>query len=163
MRKLWIFLTFTLAAGLAIAFFLFSTPCRTHTLSVNKQTISMFESSLEALSAMDNLSVLKNENQLTLSCKGGFPTHNIQLYVRLACEKDGVLYSSPNATIYNFSSFKNEASFLLRDILGLDDSLSYTLIQYELIYYDNAKAPTFQYAFSRLPQKSHGDGFHEPF
>ena len=97
--------------------------------------------------------LLRDMNQLSLSCEGGRPDHKLQLYIRLAQEKDGALIVSPYATFYNFSSVKNKASFAMNDIVSLDEESNYDLVLFELITYETTAAATkaaSQYAVFRL-------------
>lgn len=123
--------------------------CNTHRLQVNDQPILMYETPEEALSSMTESPLLPEVNRLSLSCKGGRPEHDIQLYLRLAKENDGTILTSPYATLYNFSPTQDEAAFAMNDVLDLDEASNYDLVLFELITYKKAAAPKYQYAVFR--------------
>lgn len=120
--------------------------CNTHRLQVNDL---MYETPEEALSSMTESPLLPEVNRLSLSCKGGRPEYDIQLYLRLAKENDGTILTSPYATLYNFSPTQDEAAFAMNDVLDLDEASNYDLVLFELITYKKAAAPTYQYAVFR--------------
>lgn len=103
-----VMLAFFLVLGI-VSFSVQSGPhCNTHRLQVNDQPILMYETPEEALSSMTESPLLPEVNRLSLSCKGGRPEHDIQLYLRLAKENDGTILTSPYATLYNFSQPKTK-------------------------------------------------------
>lgn len=96
--------------------------------------------------------LLPEANRLSLSCEGGRPEHDIQLYLRLATENDGAIRTSPYATLYNFSPTQNEAAFAMNDVLDLDEGSNCDLVLLELITYEKTGAATkgaSQYAVFR--------------
>lgn len=115
-KRLWVIPAVVLLLGIVAFSMLRRDPCNIHRLQVNGQPVSMASSPEKALSAMTDEPLLRDMNQLSLSCEGGRPDHKLQLYIRLAQEKDGALIVSPYATFYNFSSVKNKASFAMNDI-----------------------------------------------
>lgn len=141
-----------LAAALFLAIVVFSVQgknsCNAHRLYVNDQPIFTFESPEAALSSMTVNPLLSEENWLSLSCEGGRPAHDIQLYIRLAREKDGMIAMSPNATLCNFSPTQDEAAFTMNDILRLDEDPDYDLVLFELVNYEKTP-PAYQYAVFR--------------
>ena len=141
-----------LAAALFLAIVVFSVQgknsCNAHRLYVNDQPIFTFESPEAALSSMTVNPLLSEENWLSLSCEGGRPEHDIQLYIRLAREKDGTIAMSPNATLCNFSPTQDEAAFTMNDILRLDEDPNYDLVLFELVNYKKTP-PAYQYAVFR--------------
>lgn len=152
MKRISVLVLFSLAIGITVIFTLGTEQCTAHSLSVNNKSISMYKSQSEALLFITDYPALADESQLSLSCKSGLPSHNFQLYIRLAYEKDGTIYPSPNAIVYSFSSTKSESSFSLSDILNADENSIYDLIQFELITYRKPTAPEFQYAIFHLPK-----------
>lgn len=151
-KRLWVILAVVLLLGIVAFSMLRRDPCNIHRLQVNGQPVSMASSPEKALSAMTDEPLLRDMNQLNLSCEGGRPDHKLQLYIRLAQEKDGALIVSPYATFYNFSSVKNKASFAMNDIVSLDEELNYDLVLFELITYETTAAATkaaSQYAVFR--------------
>ena len=152
-KRLWVILAAILLLGI-VAFSLQSrNQCNAHRLYVNDQRISMFASPEEALSSMTDSPLLPDVNQLSLSCEGGRSEHDIQLYIRMAEEKDGTITISPYATLYNFSSTNNKAEFAMNDIVSLDEESNYDLVLFELLTYEKAAAATkaaSQYAVFRL-------------
>ena len=112
-KRIWVMLAFFLVLGI-VSFSAQSGPhCNTHRLQVNDQPILMYETPEEALSFMTESPLLSEVNRLSLSCKGGRPEHDIQLYLRLAKENDGTILTSPYATLYNFSPTQDEAAFAM--------------------------------------------------
>ena len=152
-KRLWVILAVVLLLGIVAFSMLRRDPCNIHRLQVNGQPVSMASSPEEALSAMSDEPLLRDMNRLSLSCEGGRPDHDIQLYIRMAQEKDGALVSSPYATFYNFSSAENKAKFAMTDIVSLDEESNYDLVLFELITYETTAAATkaaSQYAVFRL-------------
>ena len=148
-KRIWVMLAFFLVLGI-VSFSVQSGPhCNTHRLQVNDQPILMYETPEEALSSMRDEPLLPDVNQLRLSCEGGQPVHDIQLYLRPAQENDGEIITSPCATFYNFSPTQNEAAFAMNDVLDLDEASNYDLVLFELITYKKTAAPTYQYAVFR--------------
>ena len=148
-KRIWVMLAFFLVLGI-VSFSVQSGPhCNTHRLQVNDQPTLMYETPEEALSSMTESPLLPEVNRLSLSCKGGRPEHDIQLYLRLAKENDGTILTSPYATLYNFSPTQDEAAFAMNDVLDLDEASNYDLVLFELITYKKAAAPTYQYAVFR--------------
>lgn len=134
-KRIWVMLAFFLVLGI-VSFSVQSGPhCNTHRLQVNDQPILMYETPEEALSSMTESPLLPEVNRLSLSCKGGRPEHDIQLYLRLAKENDGTILTSPYATLYNFSPTQDEAAFAMNDVLDLDEASNYDLVLFELITY----------------------------
>lgn len=150
-RAAWLFLGLLLIAAAAAAGGIADKPCGTQSLSVNDQEILLFDTSQDALSAPETPPALEQMNQIGLSYKGGAYARQGQVYIRLAHEADGVLHTSPNATLCNFSEHKSTADVLLRDILDLDRDEGYTLAQLEVISYGDQTASDHQYALVRLP------------
>lgn len=152
-KRIWAILAVLLVLG-AAAFSLQSrNPCNTHRLQVNDRPILLYETPEEALSSMSESPLLPDVNQLSLTCEGGRPEHDIQLYLRLAMENDGTILTSPYATLYNFSPTQNEAAFVINDILELDEKSNHELVLFELITYEKTAAATAaasQYAVFRL-------------
>ena len=120
-----------------------------YTPPASKRSTDTHETPEEALSSMTESPLLPEVNRLSLSCKGGRPEHDIQLYLRLAKENDGTILTSPYATLYNFSPTQDEAAFAMNDVLDLDEASNYDLVLFELITYKKAAAPTYQYAVFR--------------
>lgn len=148
-KRIWMIIAVFLVLGV-VAFSVQSrNPCNTHCLHVNDQPVSVFASPEEALSSMRDEPLLPDVNQLRLSCGGGQPVHDIQLYLRPAQENNGEIITSPCATFYNFSPTQNEAAFAMNDVLNLDEASNYDLVLFELITYKKAAAPTYQYAVFR--------------
>ena len=107
-KRLWVILAVVLLLGIVAFSMLRRDPCNIHRLQVNGQPVSMASSPEKALSAMTDEPLLRDMNQLSLSCEGGRPDHKLQLYIRMAQEKDGVLIISPYATFYNFFQSKTK-------------------------------------------------------
>lgn len=153
MRKhLWVILAVVLLLGIVVFPVQSKKPCNTHRLQVNDQSVFLFSSPEEALSAMTDEPLLRDMNRLSLSCEGGRPDHKLQLYIRMAQEKDGALVISPYATFYNFSSAENKAEFAMNDIVSLDEESNYDLVLFERITYEKTAAATkaaSQYALFR--------------
>lgn len=148
-KRIWMIIAVFFVSGV-VAFSVQSRdPCNTHRLYINDQPVSVFASPEEALSSMRDEPLLPDVNRLRLSCEGGRPEHDIQLYLRLAQENDGEIITSPCATFYNFSPMQNEAAFAMNDVLDLDEASNYDLVLFELITYKKATAPTYQYAVFR--------------
>ena len=151
-KRLWVILAVVLLLGIVAFSMLRRDPCNIHRLQVNGQPVSMASSPEKALSAMTDEPLLRDMNQLSLSCEGGRPDHKLQLYIRMAQEKDGVLIISPYATFYNFSSAENKAEFATNDIVSLDEESNYDLVLFERITYEKTAAATkaaSQYAVFR--------------
>ena len=151
-KRLWVILAVVLLLGIVVFSVQSRNPCNTHRLQVNDQPVSMASSPEEALSAMTDEPLLRDMNRLSLSCGGGRPDHDIQLYIRMAQEKDGALVISPYATFYNFSSAENKAEFTMNDIVSLDEESNYDLVLFERITYEKTAAATkaaSQYALFR--------------
>lgn len=94
-KRLWVILAVVLLLDIVAFSMLRRDPCNIHRLQVNGQPVSLFSSPEEALSAMTDEPLLRDMNQLSLSCEGGRPEHDIQLYLRLAKENDGTILTSP--------------------------------------------------------------------
>ena len=112
----------------------------------------MYETPEEALASVTDSPLRQGVNQVSLSCEGGRPEHDIQLYIRMAEENDGTITASPYATFYNFSSANNKAQFAMNDVLSLDENSNYDLVLLERITYEKTAAATkatSQYAVFR--------------
>lgn len=148
-KRIWMIIAVFLVSGVAAFSVQSRDPCNTHRLHVNGQPVSVFASPEEALSSMRDEPLLPDVNRLRLSCEGGRPEHDIQLYLRPAQENNGEIITSPCATFYNFSPMQNEAAFAMNDVLNLDEASNYDLVLFELITYKKTAAPTYQYAVFR--------------
>lgn len=155
-KRLWVIMAVVLLLGI-VAFSVQSrNPCNAHRLYINDQPVSMFSSPGEALSAMAGEPLLQDVNPLSLSCEGGRPDHKLQLYIRMASEKDGAIIVSPYAAFYNFSSAKSKASFAMNDIVSLDEGSNWDIVLFELITYEKTAAAVSaisQYAVFRWPDR----------
>ena len=155
-RRLWAVMAAVLLLGIVVFSVLSRDPCNTHRLQVNDQPVFLFSSPEEALSAMTDKPLLRDMNQLCLSCEGGRPEHEIQLYIRMAQEKDGALVISPYATFYNFFPAENKTEFAMNDIVSLDEESNYDLVLFERITYEKTAAATkaaSQYAVFSLDRQ----------
>lgn len=155
-KRIWMIIAVFFVSGV-VAFSVQSRdPCNTHHLYINDQAVSVFASPEEALSSMRDEPLLPDVNRLRLSCEGGRPEHDIQLYLRLAQENDEEIITSPCATFYNFSSAKSKASFAMNDIVSLDEGSNWDLVLFELITYEKTAAAVSaisQYAVFRWPDR----------
>lgn len=155
-KRIWMIIAVFFVSGV-VAFSVQSRdPCNTHRLHINDQAVSVFASPEEALSAMAGEPLLQDVNPLSLSCEGGRPDHKLQLYIRMASEKDGAIIVSPYAAFYNFSSAKSKASFAMNDIVSLDEGSNWDLVLFELITYEKTAAAVSaisQYAVFRWPDR----------
>ena len=151
-KRLWVIIAVFLFLGIVAFSVPNRDPCNAHRLYVNDQPVSLFASPEEAFASMADGPLLQEVNQLSLSCEGGRPEHDIQLYIRMAEEKDGTVIISPYATLYNFSSTNNKAEFSMNDVLDLDEKSDYDLVLFERITYEKTAAATkatSQYAVFR--------------
>lgn len=139
-KRQWAIMAVVLLLGIVVFSVQSRNPCNTHRLQVNGQAVSLYSSPEEALSAMTDEPLLRDMNRLSLSCEGGRPKHEIQLYIRMAQEKDGALIISPYATFYNFSSAENKAEFAMNDVLSLDENSNYDFVLLERITYEKTAA-----------------------
>lgn len=117
-------------------------------LSVNGHSLLLFDTPSEAISALKDLPLLEQTNQVKLSYKNGAFPYQGQLYVRLAYEKRDTIISSESATVYNFSQRQSVTNIELKDLL--DKEGRYTLVQFDVISYWRDEVPRYQYAFARL-------------
>lgn len=155
-KRIWMIIAVFFVSGIVSFSVQSGHHCNTHRLQVNDQPILMYETPEEALSSMTESPLLPEVNRLRLSCEGGRPEHDIQLYLRLAQENDEEIITSPCATFYNFSSAKSKASFAMNDIVSLDEGSNWDLVLFELITYEKTAAAVSaisQYAVFRWPDR----------